>query len=156
MCVDDLGVSRLHSPIYCTVGAATTPQILTSLLECLSAQVLSQCEHENGDLRESVERLRGALEEQREENTELVSKVTAQAAELHTLQNSCTDLQSRLNMAELLTQQVREFGSVLCAVHDSIFVLSLPALRRCSPLPLLLLLHLTASRAAGEAGEGPR
>lgn len=36
MCVDDLGVSRLHSPIYCTVGAATTPQILTSLLECLS------------------------------------------------------------------------------------------------------------------------
>ena len=107
-------------------------------------------------MRESVERLRGALEEQREENTELVSKVTAQAAELHTLQNSCTDLQSRLNMAELLTQQVREFGSVLCAVHDSIFVLSLPALRRCSPLPLLLLLHLTASRAAGEAGEGPR
>lgn len=101
----------------------------------LSAQVLSQCEHENGDLRESVERLRGALEEQREENTELVSKVTAQAAELHTLQNSCTDLQSRLNMAELLTQQVRECGSVLCAVHDSIFVLSLSSQEVLPPPP---------------------
>ena len=63
-------------------------------------------------MRESMERLRGALEEQREENTELVSKVTAQAAELHTLQNSCTDLQSRLNMAELLTQQVSRFSVV--------------------------------------------
>ena len=69
-------------------------------------------------MRESLERLRGTLEEQREENTELVSKVTAQAAELHTLQNSRTDLQSRLNMAELLTQQVREHGSRLCPPND--------------------------------------
>ena len=88
----------------------TDPYFITGV--SLSPQVLSQCEHENVDLRESMERLRGALEEQREENTELVSKVTAQAAELHTLQNSCTDLQSRLNMAELLTQQVSRFSVV--------------------------------------------
>ena len=130
----------------------------TDLCLFLSPQVLSQCEQENGDLRESVERLRGALEEQREENTELVSKVTAQAAEVHTLQNSCTDLQSRLNMAELLTQQVREHGSLLCVQLMILPFLFLLALRRCSPLslPLLLLLLLATRRAAGEAGEGSR
>ena len=100
----------------------------------LSPQALSQCEQENGDLRESLERLRGTLEEQREENTELVSKVTAQAAELHTLQNSCTDLQSRLNMAELLTQQVREHGSRLCPANDPILPLP-PSSQEVFPHP---------------------
>ena len=143
---------QLSYLLYCR-----NPHDTTDLCLFLSPQVLSQCEQENGDLRESVERLRGALEEQREENTELVSKVTAQAAEVHTLQNSCTDLQSRLNMAELLTQQVREHGSLLCVQQMILPFLSLPALRRCSPLSLpLLLLLLTTRRAAGEAGEGSR
>ena len=53
-----------------------------------------------------VERLQGSLEEQQQENTELISKITSQAAELSSLQTSHDDLQSRLNMAELLTQQV--------------------------------------------------
>ena len=144
---------QLSYLLYCR-----NPHDTTDLCLFLSPQVLSQCEQENGDLRESVERLRGALEEQREENTELVSKVTAQAAEVHTLQNSCTDLQSRLNMAELLTQQVREHGSLLCVQLMILPFLFLLALRRCSPLslPLLLLLLLATRRAAGEAGEGSR
>ena len=144
---------QLSYLLYCR-----NPHDTTDLCLFLSPQVLSQCEQENGDLRESVERLRGALEEQREENTELVSKVTAQAAEVHTLQNSCTDLQSRLNMAELLTQQVREHGSLLCVQLMILPFLFLLALRRCSPLslPLLLLLLLATRSAAGEAGEGSR
>ena len=144
---------QLSYLLYCR-----NPHDTTDLCLFLSPQVLSQCEQENGDLRESVERLRGALEEQREENTELVSKVTAQAAEVHTLQNSCTDLQSRLNMAELLTQQVREHGSLLCVQLMILPFLFLLALRRCSPLslPLLLLLLLATRRAAGETGEGSR
>ena len=73
----------------------------------MSVQTLSQCMRENGDLRESVEQWKSASEDQQEENTELVSKVTAQAVEIHALQSSCTDLQSKPNMAELLTHQVR-------------------------------------------------
>ena len=58
-------------------------------------------------LRDAVDRLRASLEDQQQENTELISKITSQAAEITNLRNSNTDLQSKLNMAELLTQQVR-------------------------------------------------
>ena len=57
-------------------------------------------------LQKSLERVRASLEDQREEGTELISKVTTQAAELVRLQGDNADLQSRLNMAELLSQQV--------------------------------------------------
>ena len=60
----------------------------------------------NSELEATLERTRAALEEQREESTELISKVTAQSAEKVKLQNANVELQSKLSMAELLTQQV--------------------------------------------------
>ena len=51
-------------------------------------------------LRDAVDRLRASLEDQQQENTELISKITSQAAEITNLRNSNTDLQSKLNMAE--------------------------------------------------------
>ena len=57
-------------------------------------------------LNQTVERLKASLEEQQQEGTELISKVTSQAADIQRLQSENTELQSRLNMAEVLTQQV--------------------------------------------------
>jgi len=82
--------------------------VITCDGSAISFQTLSQCVREGNDLRESVERWRSASEDQQEENTELVSKITAQATEIQALKSSCTDLQSKLNMAELLTHQVRD------------------------------------------------
>ena len=60
------------------------------------------------ELQRSLDRLRASLEDQREEGTELVSKVTAQSAEIVRLQEANADLQSKLGMTELLlSQQVR-------------------------------------------------
>ena len=53
-----------------------------------------------------MERLQSSLEEQRQEGTELISKVTSQAALIQRLQAENTELQGQLNMAELLTQQL--------------------------------------------------
>ena len=54
-----------------------------------------------------MEKVRGTLEDQQEENTELISKITAQSAEISSIKNTNADLQSKLAMAELLVQQVR-------------------------------------------------
>ena len=69
-------------------------------------QSLSHTTGECVDLRQSVERLRSSLEDQQQENTELISKITSQSADIHSLQTTNTELQSKLNMAELLAQQV--------------------------------------------------
>ena len=70
-------------------------------------KALSRSETECSKLRENVEKLRGLLEDQREENTELISKITAQSAEIGSIKSSNVELQSKLAMAELLAQQVR-------------------------------------------------
>ena len=57
-------------------------------------------------MKRTVEQLRSSLEDQQQENTELISKITSQAAEMNRLQTNNTELQSKLNMAELLAQQV--------------------------------------------------
>ncbi|CAI8037755.1 Golgin subfamily A member 2 [Geodia barretti] len=54
----------------------------------------------------ALQKMKTALEDTRQENTELVSKVTGQAADLHSLQQTTSDLRSRLTMAELLNQQL--------------------------------------------------
>ncbi len=59
-----------------------------------------------------MERLRSSLEDQRQENTELISKITSQAAEINALQTANTELQSKLNMSELLAQQLSSGGPV--------------------------------------------
>ena len=64
-------------------------------------------------LQRSLERVRTSLEDQREEGTELISKVTTQAAEILRLQGNNSDLQSKLNMAELLSQQVCSISRLL-------------------------------------------
>lgn len=61
-------------------------------------------------LQAAMERMRSTLEEQRQENTELVSKVTSQSSEVIRLLSANTELQSRVNMAELLAEQVRREG----------------------------------------------
>ena len=69
-------------------------------------QSFSQSSSQLEDLRQSVERQRASLEEQQQENTELISKVTSQAKEIHSLQSINTELQSKLNMTELRAQQL--------------------------------------------------
>ena len=63
---------------------------------------------ECGELRCSVERLKASLQDQWQENTELVSRVTSQAADILALQNANTELLSKLNMSELVAKQVRQ------------------------------------------------
>lgn len=77
-------------------------------------RALSQSEMECSKLRENVEKLRGLLEDQQEENTELISKITAQSAEVSTIKNANVELESRLAMSELLVQQVSEVDYVIC------------------------------------------
>ena len=72
-------------------------------------KALSRSETECNKLRENVDKLRGLLEDQREENTELISKITAQSAEIGSIKSSNVELQSKLAMAELLAQQVRNY-----------------------------------------------
>ena len=73
-----------------------------------AAQVLVERDAEVRGLRATVERMTSLLEEQQQEGTELVSKVAAQSAEVSHLASANTELQSRLNLAELLAEQVRE------------------------------------------------
>ncbi len=67
---------------------------------------LKHLKYTNSELQLSLERLRAALEDQQEESTELISKVTAHSAEMAQLRSTNMELQSKLSMAELLTQQV--------------------------------------------------
>lgn len=69
-------------------------------------QALSQSVQGCQALQQSVGRLQAALEEQRQEGTELISKVTSQAADIQRLQSENTELRGQLSMAELLTQQL--------------------------------------------------
>ena len=69
-------------------------------------KALSQSVGEGSRLRENVEKLRSLLEDQQEENTELISKITAQSAEISSVKNANVELQSKLGMSELLNQQV--------------------------------------------------
>ena len=71
-----------------------------------SSKALAQSRSSYRKTCDNVDRLRGLLEDQQQENTELISKITSQSAEVAQLQSSNTELQSKLNMAELLTQQV--------------------------------------------------
>ena len=71
-----------------------------------SSKALSQSRSSYRESCDNVDRLRSLLEDQQQENTELISKITSQSAEVASLQASNTELQSKLNMAELLTQQV--------------------------------------------------
>lgn len=80
-------------------------QLLTASSKLAGRQ---EAKSENAELRRSLERLRASLEDQQEEGTELISKVTAQSAEIVQLQDANTELRSKLSMAELLTQQVCE------------------------------------------------
>jgi predicted nuclease with TOPRIM domain len=77
-------------------------------LHTVSSQLAGnrEAKSESAELRKSLERLRASLEEQQEESTELISRVTAQSAEIVQLQGMNVELQSKLSMAELLTQQV--------------------------------------------------
>ena len=72
-------------------------------------KALSQSQTENKKLKENAEKMRAMLEDQQEENTELISKITAQSAEISSVKNANVELQSKLGMAELLVQQVTKY-----------------------------------------------
>lgn len=82
-------------------------------------KALAQSEAESSKLKENVEKLRSLLEDQQEENTELISKITAQSAEISSIKNANVELQSKLGMAELLVQQVNmlSLGKLLIISH---------------------------------------
>ncbi len=50
--------------------------------------------------------MRELLEDQQQENTELVARVTTQSTELVALRDAATEMRGKLNMSELLQQQV--------------------------------------------------
>lgn len=99
----------------------------TSTELAMKSRELEASKGERVELQRSLDRVRASLEDQREEGTELISKVTAQAAEIVRLQGNNTDLQSKLNMAELLSQQVSRYAvcplSTLCIVKVCILQL---------------------------------
>jgi len=76
-------------------------------------KALSQARSDGSKSDDGLTRMRCLLEDQQQENTELISKITSQAAELAKLQNANTELQSKLNMSELLTQQVSIFVTTI-------------------------------------------
>ena len=80
--------------------------VTTSTELTRKTEELRRSKLEREELRKSLEHLRSSLEDQQEEGTELISKVAAQSAEIVQLQSINTDLQSKLTMSELLTQQV--------------------------------------------------
>lgn len=92
---------------------------------------------EVGRLQAAVERMRAAVEEQRMENTELVSKVTSQSSEVSRLLSANTELQSRVNMAELLAEQVgggRGKGAG-CGGFQQVFPYPPAVCRKLGPAP---------------------
>ena len=70
------------------------------------SQALSLSSGHHGSLEQALQQARSLLEDQRQENAELLSKMAAQSTEVRRLQTSNADLQSRLAMTELLMQQV--------------------------------------------------
>lgn len=72
-------------------------------------KALVQSQAESSRLKENLEKLRSLLEDQQEENTELISKITAQSAEISSINSANVELQSKLGMAELLVQQVKHY-----------------------------------------------
>ena len=80
--------------------------LTTSTLLSERSKELNQLKSEKLEQGRLLDQLRTSLEDQREESTELISKVTAQSADIVKLQNANVELQSKINMAELLTQQV--------------------------------------------------
>ena len=70
-----------------------------------SFRELEAAKREKAELQRSLERLQASLEDQREEGTELISKVTTQSAEMVRLQEFNASLQGKLSMAELLLSQ---------------------------------------------------
>jgi chromosome segregation ATPase len=69
-------------------------------------RVMSQMSGHREEMERSLQKVKMALEDTHQENTELISKVTSQAAELHSLKETNMGLQSKLSMAELLAQQL--------------------------------------------------
>ncbi len=65
-------------------------------------QSRTECQHANT----RVSSLRDSLEEKEQERAELVAKVTSLSAELTALREEVSELRNKLNMAELLQQQV--------------------------------------------------
>ena len=58
-------------------------------------------------MKSSLQRTQTSLEELRQENSELLSRVTSQTKELHQLTQLKEELQSKLAMQEILTQQLQ-------------------------------------------------
>eukprot|EP00731_Ephydatia_muelleri_P023993 Em0016g264a len=69
-------------------------------------EALSLSSGHHGSLEQALQQARSLLEDQRQENAELISKMAAQGTELRRLQTSNAELQSRLAMSELLVQQL--------------------------------------------------
>lgn len=100
------GQSHLKSTRQSLEALEHSKQLLSEEL-AHKQKALTQSQAESNRLRENMEKVRGTLEDQQEENTELISKITAQSAEISSIKNTNADLQSKLAMAELLVQQVR-------------------------------------------------
>eukprot|EP00731_Ephydatia_muelleri_P035813 Em0162g19a len=78
---------------------------ITKLI-CRHVKALSLSSGHHGSLEQALQQARSLLEDQRQENAELISKMAAQGTELRRLQTSNAELQSRLAMSELLVQQL--------------------------------------------------
>ncbi len=72
-----------------------------------SSKALAQSRIDASEARDGLARMRGLLEDQQQENTELVARVTTQSTELVALRDTATEMRSKLNMSELLQQQVQ-------------------------------------------------
>ena len=72
-----------------------------------SSKALAQSRIDVSEARDGLARIRGLLEDQQQENTELVARVTTQSTELVALRDTATEMRSKLNMSELLQQQVQ-------------------------------------------------
>ncbi len=72
-----------------------------------SSKALAQSRIDVSEARDGLARMRGLLEDQQQENTELVARVTTQSTELVALRDTATEMRSKLNMSELLQQQVQ-------------------------------------------------
>ena len=72
-----------------------------------SSKALAQARIDASEARDGLARIRGLLEDQQQENTELVARVTTQSTELVALRDTATEMRSKLNMSELLQQQVQ-------------------------------------------------
>ena len=71
-----------------------------------SSKSLTQSRIDTSEARDSLVKMRELLEDQQQESTELVARVTTQSTELVALRDAATEMRGKLNMSELLQQQV--------------------------------------------------